>query len=140
MKKTNEIIERVSAVYRWIDEQIKANPESAGNCRMCGDCCDFASYDHRLFVTTPELIFFNKNLKDKKPMPTDKCPYNIENKCTVHQYRFAGCSIFCCKGNNNFQSRLTETSLEKLKKICIDFDLPYRYQDLATALNDPAGQ
>jgi hypothetical protein len=81
----------------------------------------------------------NLNVDNLKSMPTGRCPYNIDDKCAVYEHRFAGCRIFCCKGDANFQSSLSEAALEKLRAICIKFDIPYRYADLACALNSPGG-
>ncbi len=55
--------------------------------------------------------------------------------CTVYEHRFAGCRIFCCKGNKDFQSGLSESALRELKSICEELDIPCRYTDLATSLN-----
>jgi hypothetical protein len=48
---------------------------------------------------------------------------------------FAGCRIFCCRGDADFQHRLSEAVLKKLKAICTELEIPYRYLDLTTALN-----
>jgi len=78
--------------------------------------------DHHLFVTPPELMYLTANLgvENIKSMPTNrplggKCPYNIEGKCTVYEYRFAACRIFCCDADADFQSELSESALKKLK-------------------------
>ena len=64
-----------------------------------------------------------------------RCPYNIGGRCTVYEYRFAGCRIFCCNGDADFQSKLSESALKKLKSVCTEFQIPYRYTDLAVVLN-----
>ena len=134
MYNTNQLIKTVATVYDWIDSE---NSGSTKSCRACGRCCDFKSYDHRLFVTAPELIYFNSKLpgSDIKPIVAGICPYNIDGKCTVYDYRFAGCRIFSCKGDKDLQSQLTESALEKLKSICRNFNIPYQYTDLKTAYN-----
>ena len=133
----NRLIEKVAEIYDWLDVQVRRCSELAGACKSCGNCCDFDGFDHRLFVTPPELMYLTANLGDEniKPMPTSRCPYNIGGKCTVYEYRFAGCRIFCCNGDADFQSRLSESALKKLKSVCTEFQIPYRYTDLATALN-----
>ena len=108
--------------------------------------------DHHLFVTTPELMYLAANLGAEKinpphvwriktaqvwrikPMPTSRCPYNVGGKCTVYEYRFAGCRIFCCNADADFQSGLSESALKKLKSLCTKFQIPYSYLDLAEAL------
>ena len=143
--KTNgQLLKRVAEIYEWLDSQIHDNSDLAGQCDACGKCCDFAQFDHHLFITTPELMYLAANLAGEniKPMTTSQCPYNVGGQCTIYEYRFAGCRIFCCKGNADFQSRLSESALKKLKLLsvrspqdCTEFQIPYHYTDLASALN-----
>lgn len=135
------LLERVAEVYKWLEEQICLGGDLAGKCRSCGDCCDFDRFDHRLFVTPPELMYLAANLRagNVKPMPGRRCPYNVDGKCTVYEYRFSGCRIFYCNGDADFQSRLSEEALGKFKSICTEFQIPYRYTELAEALNSLAG-
>ena len=134
MTTNSKIADAVAEVYDWIDSQTGQAP---AQCEACGRCCDFENYDHRLFVTSPEFIYFAAKLDpDKiKPMPSGRCPYNIDGKCTVYPFRFAGCRIFYCKGDKDFQSQLSEQVAEKFKAICEKFGLTYRYTDLPAALN-----
>ena len=131
------LLEKVDEVYIWLESQIRRNGILAGACKACGDCCDFSAFDHRLFVTSPEMIYLAARLgaDNIKTMSSGRCPYNIDGKCVIHQNRFVGCRIFCCKGDADFQSDLSESVLKKLKSICNEFEIPYRYLDLAAALN-----
>ena len=133
----NQLLRRVAEIYNWLDVQIRRHSDLAGVCDACGKCCDFDAFDHRLFVTPPELMYLAAKLgaENIKPMPGNLCPYNVDGKCTIYTYRFAGCRIFSCKGDKDFQSGLSETSLNKFKSICIEFKIPYAYTDLASALN-----
>ena len=133
------LLERVAEVYAWIDQQLCSHGDLTRRCDACGRCCDFEAFDHRLFVTGPELVYLAANLDVEKlrSMLASRCPYNIDGRCTVYEHRFAGCRIFGCKADADFQSSLTEEALEKLKAICLKYDIPYRYTDLATALNCP---
>lgn len=139
-ERQRRIIERVGALYRWIDSELARKAELVGACGACGKCCDFDTYDHRLFVTPPELIYFAAGLggDELKTMRTGLCPYNVGFRCSVHEHRFAGCRIFCCTGDADFQSDLTEEVLKELKAISNELDIPYRYADLRTALNQRA--
>lgn len=134
------IDDRVTKTYKWLDAEIDA--EDTSRCKACGNCCDFKTFGHRLYVTTPEMLCFAQILavNDLKPMLTGRCPYNIDDKCTVYENRFAGCRIFCCRGNNDLQSALSEQIIQKFKKICTDLHLPYRYIELSVALNELANQ
>jgi hypothetical protein len=129
-----EIAGAVAEVHDWIDSQTGQN---ASQCDVCGKCCDFEGYDHHLFVTSGELIYFAAQIGPDmiKPMHAGRCPYNIDGECTVYPYRFGGCRIFSCKGDKDFQSRLSEQAVEKFKSICNRFNLDYRYTDLRAALN-----
>jgi hypothetical protein len=135
MQTNSKIADAVAEVYDWIDSQAG---QELTQCDVCGKCCDFEGYDHRLFVTSPELIYFAVKLApDKiKPMTTRRCPYNIDGKCTAYPYRFGSCRIFFCKADKDFQSKLAEEVLEKFKSICKEFNLPYHYTDLRAALNN----
>ncbi len=48
--RRRRLIAAVAALYDWLDEQLRRDPGRAGRCEACGACCDFAAYDHRLFV------------------------------------------------------------------------------------------
>ena len=135
-ERHRRLIEEVASLYEWIDGQLRQNAERAGQCEGCGACCDFVGYDHLLFVTPPELIYLAEKLSVESlaPMTSGRCPYQEGTKCSVHAQRFSGCRIFCCSGDAEFQSELTEAALKKLKAICERFGIPYRYADLGKAL------
>ena len=136
-KTNSQLLKRVAEIYKWLDSQISNNSDLAGTCSACGKCCDFAQVDHRLFVTTPELMYLTTNLgtENIQPMTTSRCPYHSGGKCSIYGNRFSGCRIFCCKADADFQSRLSESALKKLKLLCTEFQIPYHYTDLASALN-----
>ncbi len=137
-QKTNsQLLQKVAEVYNWLDSQILEAADQAGQCKMCGACCNFEKFEHRLFVTTPELMYLAAKIRidSIKSMPGTICPYQMQNKCAVYEYRFAGCRIFCCNADKNFQSRLSELAVRKFKSICNEFNVPYQYTDLPTALN-----
>ncbi|MBN1457041.1 MAG: hypothetical protein JW912_04225 [Sedimentisphaerales bacterium] len=127
------IAKRVCQVYDLID--LKTTARQA-ECNACGKCCDFDSFDHRLYVTSPEMIYFAANVNSPiRPMDGGICPYNIAGKCSVHEKRFAGCRIFLCKGDSEFQGELSEEAIAEFKSICAEFGVDYYYADLKTALN-----
>ena len=138
MNRNDQIIARVSEIYNWIEAPQLANSEIAGQCVACGKCCDFESYDHRLYVTTPEIIYFVQKLglTNIKKMIGGRCCYQVAGKCSVHAYRFSGCRIFCCKGDATFQNELTEEVIKKFKALCAELQIPYRYVELPAALKN----
>ncbi len=135
------LLGKVAEIYTWLDTKIRDNNKLTSQCKACGKCCDFDKFDHHLFVTPPELMYLTTNLgaENIKSMPTNRCPYNIDGKCTVYEYRFAACRIFCCDADADFQSELSESALKKFKSLCTEFQIPYRYTGLADALNSLAG-
>jgi len=134
MKNIQAIVTRVAELYAWVDQQIQGLESEP--CQACGNCCDFVAYDHRLFVTTPELTYFQLELNGPvKPMPAGRCPYQEQERCTVYDMRFLGCRIFGCTRPDAFQNELMERALQRLRALCEEFDISYEYVDLATALN-----
>jgi hypothetical protein len=138
--KDDRLCKKVAEIYDWLEIQI-TDSNVKGQCKACGECCDLEGFDHRLFITPPELMYLKANLGDEKikPMPTGRCPYNVKGRCTVYEYRFAACRIFCCSGDVDFHSELSEAVLKKLKSLCEELQIPYRYSDLPDALNTSAG-
>jgi Fe-S-cluster containining protein len=135
----NLLLQKVDEIYNWLDLQISSHSNLAGICDACGRCCDFEKFDHRLFVSTPEIFYLTANISGNlKLMTTSRCPYQTDGKCTIYKFRFAGCRIFCCKADKDFQSSLSESAIKKFKLLCTEFQIPYQYTDLATALSDMA--
>ncbi len=137
MSDLQKLTRRVSQIYESIDTQVAAD-QSLNKCEACGECCDFEKFGHLLFVTAPEMIFLRENLGQEKikKMEIDVCPYNEYDKCTIYPLRFAGCRIFFCKGDKDFQGRLSETTIKSFKSLCIEFNIPYKYKDLKQALKE----
>ncbi len=135
-ERHRRLIAEMADLYDWIDARLKQDPGRTGQCSACGACCDFPAYDHRLYVTPPELMYLAAKLNTTvlKPMTAGRCPYQQGSSCTVHEHRFAACRIFCCRGDSAFQSELSEAALKKLKAICERLEVPYRYQDLPAAI------
>ncbi|MCX5633323.1 MAG: YkgJ family cysteine cluster protein [Phycisphaerae bacterium] len=137
-----QICAQVKQIYDWLDENIKP---LNNKCDACGKCCNFDSFGHKLFVTTPELLYFSRNVKNSRKMSTQTCPYLDDGKCGARNHRFAGCRIFFCKSaggcltaeDKDLQNKLSEQASKKFKAICEKYDLPYRYIDLPTALSNP---
>lgn len=133
MTNPDSIAGTVRGIYEWL--YVQQTPGT--DCQACGKCCDFERFGHRLYLTTPELVFFENQIPVSRllPMETDVCPYRIDGKCSVYEERFAGCRIFMCKGDEQLQSMLSEAAIEQFKLLCREHNLPYEYMDLKTALN-----
>lgn len=129
------VVKKIEQLYNWLDSQIAANI-SADACSACGDCCKYEQFAHRIYVTTPEIIFLKNKLNTEKlkSAKDGTCPYQIDNKCSIRDYRFAPCRIFFCNADQNLQSQLSEKYLIKIKEICEEHNIEYKYQNLPDAL------
>jgi Fe-S-cluster containining protein len=127
-----QIVQEVKAVYQWIEEQLAHIGQT---CKGCGDCCDFEAFGHRLYITTPELIFFQHPMESQvKAMTNGICPYRIDGRCSVYPHRFSGCRIFSCKGDPEKENALYEKALKKFKALCDEYKIPYHYVSLRDGL------
>lgn len=133
-EKVSEIVRAVQGIYDWL--YVQTPPDLT--CGACGRCCDFDAYDHRLYITTPELLHFVHSVgpENIKEMPAGVCPFRVENKCTVHNSRFAACRIFFCKQDPQVLAVISETAVENFKYICRNCDIPYTYTNLQNALKN----
>ena len=137
MQIKSQIADKVKDVYDWIHEQLDEKLTEDESCQACSKCCNFTEFEHRLYITTPELMYFRIKMgrDNLKEMSTGTCPYLVEGNCSVHEHRFAGCRIFHCKASEEIHSEIYEESIRRFKEICIDHLIPYKYQDLPTSLN-----
>ncbi|HOK94648.1 MAG TPA: hypothetical protein PK052_02895 [Anaerohalosphaeraceae bacterium] len=128
-----QLIEEVAAIYRRLDEQ---TAPLAGGCTACGECCDFERFGHRLYVTTPELLYFGYFARQPiQEMNGGICPYRISGKCSVYPYRFSGCRIFQCRQDSQQQQNtISEQTVRQLKTLCTHYSIPYHYVYLQAGL------
>ncbi|WP_169852957.1 YkgJ family cysteine cluster protein [Anaerohalosphaera lusitana] len=128
----SDVVAQVREVYDWLELKLA---DRKPVCGACGNCCDFAGFDHRLYVTLAELEYFRAAMgPDILEMSEGRCPYQQDSKCSVYDHRFAGCRIFNCRGDENFQSELSEETIRKFKRICRDTGMEYLYMELGAAL------
>jgi hypothetical protein len=126
------MIQEVEIIYRRLDEEIQ---QQDALCCACGQCCDFESFGHRLYVTTPELVYFLHHIGSEiQPMTGAVCPYRVNGKCSVYPYRFSGCRIFSCKGDAETQNAISERIITIFKSLCEKNSVSYRYVYLRDGL------
>ena len=128
----SKVISLVEDVYSRLDEELPVFDR--GECSRCGQCCRFDEFDHRLFVTTPEMIYFRSHI-NIVPSGDGSCPWQKEGRCTVYEHRFSGCRIYSCRADPQQQGSLSEKVLGEFRRICDEFDLEYRYMDLRDFLS-----
>ena len=135
--RVRSVVETVEEIYEKLQLQLE---QTGQNCKACGNCCDFESFGHKLYITTPELLYFKTKLQENHipalSMTAGVCPYRKDGKCSVYPWRFAGCRIFNCSGDADLQSELSEDIIRRCKALCTQFGLAYRYVDLKSGLEE----
>ena len=121
--------------YEKVDAAIAAHQP---RCVNRGDCCKFAAFGHRLYVTDVELAYF---VRGEPARPVDPgagaCPYQEAGRCTARAHRPLGCRIFFCdESARDWQGPEYERHLAELKEIGRGFDISYRYREWLSALAD----
>jgi Fe-S-cluster containining protein len=140
MSPNEPIIIEMDRLYHWLDQILSSQTSIVGPCTACGKCCDFDLYGHRLYVTHAEMLYFSAKVgpENMKSMHSGQCPYLEDHRCSVHEYRFSGCRIYGCQGDSDLQGQLTEQTLDRIKALGNQYDIPYKYMDLRQALNQSA--
>jgi Fe-S-cluster containining protein len=105
-------------------------------CDACGTCCHFDLFDHELYASSIEInhIVNNINLPPFDPN-RNICPFLIENKCTIREYRTLGCRVFFCNSNYKDTSQEIYNKYYKLiKDIAIRNQIEWRYAPMVKLL------
>jgi uncharacterized protein len=132
----------VEQLYAIVDQHL-AGAES--DCEACGQCCQFEKFNHRLFVTSLEMLYLiqgveklglevKESLKCVGQSSTlqFRCPFQKGNQCVARAFRPTGCRIFFCRGlDKNYQHELAEETLRQLRQFHQQFKAVYYYADLA---------
>ncbi len=132
------LAERMKTFYADADARAVA---LGSTCRNRGECCRFDAYGHRLYVTTVELAYFVRELRDTWRSPDDGhlCPFHVEGRCVARSHRPMGCRVFFCDPATQPQQHAEyERQLAELKSISKDFGVDYRYVEWLSALRTVA--
>ena len=122
-----EITEAMRCFYADLEYRIAAHQPA---CQCCGQCCQFHRYGHRLFGTSLELCYYLSAGLPCPPLQVNACPYLLEQKCQIRDYRLLGCRIFHCQPHaQEWQSELMEFALRRLRTMHEQFEVPYVYAD-----------
>ncbi|MCP4710385.1 MAG: YkgJ family cysteine cluster protein [Planctomycetes bacterium] len=135
-------IDAVKNIYQQIEHHLDA---AGAQCQSCRQCCDFATYGHRLYASTLEMLYFVHQLPTNnspndypaiKQLNNHRCPYQDDKGCQIYHARTAGCRIFYCRQlDTGFQHELTEMVLKTLKKLHRQSHAVYLYADIGHWLN-----
>ncbi len=134
-------LEFIQNIYNQLDRHLEAaNP----HCDSCGKCCRFDDYDHKLFATTLEMLYFFHGLQTLQENGIFKniranphaCPFLFKAGCQIRDWRTAGSRYcFCQSLNRVFQSDLSESILKQLRSAHYQIGAIYLYADLRTWLD-----
>jgi hypothetical protein len=132
----DDLAARMDGFYAAVDLAVARNEPV---CRQRGECCHFATYGHKLYVSSVELVFFVRHarLAWRPPGESAVCPYQIDGLCAARPFRPLGCRIFFCDPDSqDWQGPEYELRLMELRQIGVDFGVDYRYEEWLSALRD----
>lgn len=122
-----DIIERMRLFYEGVDARIATKSPTCWN---RGDCCRFAQFGHRLYVTALEVIYYLALGDSPATVPNGTCPHAYDGKCHVRDRRPLGCRVFYCDSNaQHWQGPLTESYLGELRDMHARLEVPYFYTE-----------
>ncbi len=120
-------------IYSMLDKELQVhNP----GCDTCGTCCNFDTFDHELYASTVEVNFISDNVKIPSCDPKQRvCPFLVNRKCTIRNYRTLGCRVFFCNPDyKNISYEIYNKYYEMLKKIAKKNKTEWLYAPLTTLL------
>ena len=122
-----EVVDAMREFYARIDRQIAEKPATCWN---HGDCCRFAQFGHRLYVTALEVCYYLATGDAPPPVTGDTCPHAYEGKCHARERRPLGCRIFFCDPlAQAWQGPFTEEHLAVLRELHDELGVRYFYAD-----------
>lgn len=110
----------------------KAVTAKGPTCWTSGNCCNFNTYGHLLYVTGLEIAWYCQQLETTDLTIDLKapCPHQIDGLCSTHQIRPLGCRVyFCQKGTQDWQQDLYERFQKQLVNLHQEHDIPYAYME-----------
>ena len=120
-------IKALEALYRALDKEAA----ELGECKACGRCCHFKTYGHRLYATYVEALYqVQRSGHPPRAFDDDTCGYQEGSECKAREGRVLGCRTFFCGRETAEARRIHEAALEGIKRITLEFGLPWRYRPL----------
>jgi hypothetical protein len=121
----------LDALQSLLDE---ATPTDHPPCEACGQCCDFASAGHRLYLSTGEFA-----LLAEPPIPAVqplRCPFLVDRHCTRRTTRSLGCRQFFCRADPPESAARYEIHHKALQDLHRRHAIPYHYRELTAGLGE----
>lgn len=136
-----KISQSIRDLYDQLDQEVsQRNP----TCWISGRCCNFDQFEHRLYVTGLEIAW----VLNQSPLPPEHqidlqapCPYQVTKLCSIHGSRPMGCRVFFCqKGTENWQQKLYEQTMNKIRDLHVKHAITYRYLEWRRGLAEALEQ
>ncbi|MDR4505906.1 MAG: hypothetical protein MRK01_14125 [Candidatus Scalindua sp.] len=123
----------IVTIYKLLENELQAhNP----GCDTCGECCNFDTFDHELYASTIEVNFISENVEIPRCDPKERiCPFLINRKCTIRDYRTLGCRVFFCNtGYKDTSYEIYNKYYEMIKEVAIKNKAEWQYAPLTALL------
>lgn len=104
------------------------------NCHKCGQCCNFAKYDHQLWASTLELAFLAAEEGLRTVVEPGVCPYMVNSQCSARNGRTLGCRIFLCDMESTQMEVLHEKYFHQLCKLGQQYEIEIEYSEFLESL------
>lgn len=123
----------LAGLYERMDE----NSGGDYGCRMCGSCCHFNAYGHRLYASRIEALYlFLHNGAPRFAFSDDACGYQDGAACAAREGRVLGCRSFFCRRSDSETSAIHEEALAEVRAITARYGLAWDYQMLSQHWQD----
>ena len=130
----NKIERELQGIYKELDEELAKN---SPGCNACGECCNFDKFDHVLYATMIEVDYIKRNVLVPEKRPNKNvCPFLVDKKCTIRDYRTLGCRVFYCNPDyqRNLSQEIYEKYYRKIKDLAQAHDLEWSYAPMQQLL------
>jgi Fe-S-cluster containining protein len=129
-QQKEKLYQELQSIYDELEQTLETIPRP---CQACGACCQFSSAEHRLYGSGLELANLLDHHPHLDPAKEDRCPYQIEGKCTVRTNRLIGCRTYYRLHENKdrvLAEEAYEVALAKVKRLHLREGIPWEYRDI----------
>ena len=125
-----EALRDLRQLYDELDEHLA---RLGAVCRACGDCCDFARHDYRLYGSHLERSLVEAFHGEPRLTPSGTCGFRVDGRCSIHGERVLGCRVFFCDpAYKPHEQRVCHAFQRRLRALAERYGLPWDYRPLFT--------
>ncbi len=115
----------LQAMYADLDAELA---RLAVRCRACGECCDFARNDYRLYASSLERSLAVARHGPPKLTAAGCCGFLADGRCSIHAVRPLGCRVFFCDpAHKPREQALCHAYLDRLRALTDRLGHPWDY-------------